>query len=143
MRILDGDEVVGDIPVTALVDDCPVYELQPSPPPTPIYPSPIARIAPDLGALDTLRALLGSGNIASRRWVFGQYDWLVGSRTVRRPEEADAAVLVLEAGPPTRRPAGEDGPWPPTPIGAPSRPWSSAARTSPAWAPSRSAPPTA
>ena len=42
-----------------------------------------------LGALDagdTLSALLGSANLASRRWAFEQYDCLVGSRTVRRPE---------------------------------------------------------
>ena len=37
-------------------------------------------------------------NIASR-WAFEQYDSVVGSRTVRRPEQADAAVLQLpEAG---------------------------------------------
>ena len=37
--------------------------------------------------------------IASKRWVFEQYDSVVGSRTVRRPESADAAVLQLpEAG---------------------------------------------
>ncbi len=44
-------------------------------------------------------ALLGSSNIASKRWAFEQYDSIVGSRTVRRPESADAAVLALpEAG---------------------------------------------
>ena len=37
-------------------------------------------------------------NIASRRWVFEQYDSLVGSRTVRRPQQADAAVLRLALG---------------------------------------------
>jgi phosphoribosylformylglycinamidine synthase len=42
-----------------------------------------------------LAALLGSPNVASRRRAFEQYDWLVGSRTVRRPEESDAAVLKL------------------------------------------------
>ena len=37
--------------------------------------------------------------IASKRWAFEQYDSVVGSRTVRRPESADAAVLQLpEAG---------------------------------------------
>ena len=40
-------------------------------------------------------ALLGSSNVASRRWAFEQYDSIVGSRTVRRPEQADAAVLLL------------------------------------------------
>ena len=43
-------------------------------------------------------ALLARANLASRRWAFEQYDWLVGSRTVRRPEAADAAVLMLEPG---------------------------------------------
>jgi phosphoribosylformylglycinamidine synthase len=33
--------------------------------------------------------------VASRRWAFEQYDFLVGSRTVKRPQQADAAVLRL------------------------------------------------
>ena len=44
---------------------------------------------------EALRALLGSANLASRRPVFEQYDAIVGSRTARRPEQADAAVLML------------------------------------------------
>src|SRR5205807_5805232 len=39
-----------------------------------------------------------SPNICSRRPVFEQYDPIVQSRTVRRPEEADAAVLALPDG---------------------------------------------
>ena len=47
----------------------------------------------------TLLALLAAPSIASKRWAFEQYDSVVGSRTVRRPESADAAVLQLpEAG---------------------------------------------
>ena len=45
---------------------------------------------------ETLQALFGSANLASRRPVFEQYDSIVGSRTARRPEQADAAVLMLE-----------------------------------------------
>jgi phosphoribosylformylglycinamidine synthase len=41
-----------------------------------------------------LRALLGSVEIGSRRWVFRQYDHLVGSGTVVRPG-GDAAVVRL------------------------------------------------
>src|SRR5204863_7134568 len=37
-------------------------------------------------------------NIASRRPVFEQYDSIVQSRTVRRPDQADAAVLMLPDG---------------------------------------------
>ena len=47
---------------------------------------------------DALLALLASPNLASRRPLFEQYDWIVQSRTVRRPEEADAAVLALPDG---------------------------------------------
>jgi len=43
----------------------------------------------------TLLALLESANLCSRRPVFEQYDPVVQSRTVRRPEQADAAVLAL------------------------------------------------
>ena len=50
---------------------------------------------PTLTAATTLMALLASANIASRRPVFEQYDPVVQSRTVRRPEQADAAVLAL------------------------------------------------
>jgi phosphoribosylformylglycinamidine synthase len=42
-----------------------------------------------------LITLLSSPNLASRRPLFEQYDAIVQSRTVRRPEEADAAVLHL------------------------------------------------
>jgi phosphoribosylformylglycinamidine synthase len=44
---------------------------------------------------ETLLELLGAPSIASKRFVFEQYDPIVGSRTVRRPQSADAAVLSL------------------------------------------------
>jgi phosphoribosylformylglycinamidine synthase len=98
MRVLRGGEVVGDMPVEALVDDCPLYDLAPEKPSAPLYPAPAAVLAPDAGLHETLLALLRSPNLASRRPLFEQYDWLVQSRTARRPEEADAAVLVLPHG---------------------------------------------
>ena len=42
LRVLDGDELVGDMPVAALVDDCPLYDLEPEPPAEPVYPDPPA-----------------------------------------------------------------------------------------------------
>jgi phosphoribosylformylglycinamidine synthase subunit PurL len=98
MRIFRGDELVGEVPVAALVDDCPVYALKPVRPSAPLYDPPRA-VLPRGGSLRAvLPALLGAPNIASRRPLFEQYDWIVQSRTVRRPEEADAAVLVLPDG---------------------------------------------
>jgi phosphoribosylformylglycinamidine synthase len=98
LRVFDGEALVGDLPVTALVDECPAYDLEPFQPSRPIYPPPERTLADGLDAGGTLLALLGSANLASRRWAFEQYDCLVGSRTVRRPEQADAAVLTLESG---------------------------------------------
>ncbi len=98
MRILDGEQLVGDMPVMALVDDCPLYDLQPAKPTTAIYPTPTATLARDAAPRETLLALLASPNIASRRPLFEQYDAIVQSRTVRRPGQADAAVLLLPDG---------------------------------------------
>jgi len=97
MRVFAGERLVGDIPVGALVDECPVYDLAPEPPHEQLYPHPPLVLHTEDPA-EVLVELLRSPNIASRRPVFEQYDWLVGSRTVRRPEEADAAVLHLGDG---------------------------------------------
>jgi phosphoribosylformylglycinamidine synthase subunit PurL len=98
MRIFRGDELVGDMPVAALVDDCPVYELAPQRPAAALYDPPAATLARGGSVHEALLALLASPNLASRRPLFEQYDWIVQSRTVRRPEEADAAVLALPDG---------------------------------------------
>jgi len=100
LRVFEGDALVGDMPVSALVDDCPLYDLEPERPEDPLatFARTPASFPADAGAQQTLVALLGSPNVASRRWAFEQYDFLVGSRTVRRPQEADAAVLKLAYG---------------------------------------------
>jgi phosphoribosylformylglycinamidine synthase len=98
MRVRSGDEVVVDLPVEILVDDCPLYDLEPAPPAQPLYPAPTASLTVESGPEATLLALLGSPNVASRRPVFEQYDPVVQSRTVRRPDDADAAVLALPTG---------------------------------------------
>jgi phosphoribosylformylglycinamidine synthase II len=95
LRVLRRGTVVADLPVEVLVDDCPLYDLEPIQPAVEIYEAPAARLTGTESEAETLLALLGSANLASRRPVFEQYDPIVGSRTVRRPEEADAAVLAL------------------------------------------------
>jgi phosphoribosylformylglycinamidine synthase II len=94
VRILRGEEVVGEMPVEALVDGCPLYDLEPAEPEGWIYGNR-ATLAEGISAEDELLALLVAPSIASKRWAFEQYDSVVGSRTVRRPESADAAVLQL------------------------------------------------
>ena len=97
LRVLDGRELVGDVPVAALVDECPLYDLSPAAPLAPLYPAPTATLTGD-DPRDALMGLLASPNLSSRRPLFQQYDSIVQSRTVRRPEQADAAVLALEGG---------------------------------------------
>jgi len=98
IRILRNGDVVGEMPVEALVDGCPLYDLEPAEPQGWMYGNR-ATLAADASSEETLLALLASPSIASKRWAFEQYDSVVGSRTVRRPESADAAVLQIpEAG---------------------------------------------
>jgi phosphoribosylformylglycinamidine synthase len=101
MRVLCAGAVVADMPVSALVDECPLYDLDPAEPEAQIYPPPPHALDSE-DPRDALLALLASPNLASRRPLFEQYDCLVQSRTARRPAQADAAVLVL-------RPEGAGG----------------------------------
>jgi phosphoribosylformylglycinamidine synthase len=95
VRVFEAGVPVADLPVQVLVDDCPLYDLEPIEPAVEIYPAspPVLRGAETPG--EVLLALLASPNLASRLPVFEQYDPVVQSRTARRPEQADAAVLML------------------------------------------------
>jgi phosphoribosylformylglycinamidine synthase subunit PurL len=98
LRVLRRGAAVADLPVKILVDDCPLYDLEPEPPEQPLYRPPAAVLNGTESAERVLLTLMRSANIASRRPVFEQYDPVVQSRTVRRPDEADAAVLALPGG---------------------------------------------
>src|SRR5512132_2246364 len=93
LRVLDEGVEVGKVPVAALVDECPLYDLEPEEPGGWMYGNDGSLSEDDPSAI--LCALLGAPNVASKRWAFEQYDSVVGSRTARRPEAADAAVLML------------------------------------------------
>ncbi|MCC6224560.1 MAG: phosphoribosylformylglycinamidine synthase subunit PurL [Thermoleophilia bacterium] len=95
LRCLVGGEPVGDIPARLLTEEAPRYRIETRPRP---LEQPLAPPA-EPGRPDQLLALLASPNVASRAWVYEQYDQLVQSRTVRRPG-LDAAVLRLR---PSRR----------------------------------------
>ena len=93
LRVLDDGVEVGNVPVSALVDECPLYDLEPEEPAGWMYGNQTTIQTEDPSEI--LRELLGSPNVASKRWAFEQYDSVVGSRTARRPESADAAVLMI------------------------------------------------
>jgi phosphoribosylformylglycinamidine synthase len=75
LRAFEDGEVVGEIPARFLTDECPRYEVEQQP-----------RTEQPIAARQR--------KYESRRWIYEQYDHLVGSRTVRRPG-FDAAVLRL------------------------------------------------
>jgi phosphoribosylformylglycinamidine synthase len=77
LRAFHRGEVVGEIPARLLTDECPRYEVEQR-----------ERTWPDG------RPAARKPKAASKRWIYEQYDHLVGSRTVRRPG-LDAAVLRL------------------------------------------------
>jgi phosphoribosylformylglycinamidine synthase len=84
-----NDETAADIPLAPLADDAPCYERPwvetPKPAPLPDLPE-----SNDIAA-DLLK-LMASPDLASRRWIWEQYDHMVGADTVQRPG-GDAAVV--------------------------------------------------
>ena len=93
-RILKNGETVGVMAVDALVDGCPLYDLDPIKPSEWIYGNRVT-LESGASASDIALALLGSPSIASKRWVYEQYDSIVGSRTIQRAGASNAAVLNI------------------------------------------------
>ncbi len=85
--------VVCDLPLSPLVDDAPLYDRPYEP--TPLQDEVLAGEveAPD-SLTDALATLMGTPDLASKRWIWEQYDHLVGGHTVIRPG-GDAAVVRL------------------------------------------------
>ncbi|USU05038.1 phosphoribosylformylglycinamidine synthase subunit PurL [Sphingomonadaceae bacterium OTU29LAMAA1] len=84
-------EVVCDIPLGPLADEAPLYDRPhvPTPKPTPLENVPESNdIARDL------LTLMGSPDVASRRWIWEQYDHMVGADTVQAPGGDSAVVRV-------------------------------------------------
>ncbi len=97
LRIREGDQVVAEIPADAIAEGAPRYE-RPSAPPQ--YQEILQALnldaLPDVkDPAEALLQLLGSPTIASKRWVFRQYDHMVGINTVVCPG-SDAAVVRIK-----------------------------------------------
>ncbi|MBO2945683.1 phosphoribosylformylglycinamidine synthase subunit PurL [Paenibacillus sp. F411] len=97
LKLFHHGEVVGDMPVTALVDECPVYNKPSS---EPAYFAEQAKVdttryaeVTDLGG--ALKKVLGSPSLASKAWVYNQYDYMVRTSTAVRPG-SDAAVVTVD-----------------------------------------------
>lgn len=95
--IKHGGDVMADLPIKELGDEAPVYDR-----PHVASPKlPVIRaedVAPPVPNADALEKIIGSPDMASRRWVWEQYDHVIGGNTFQRPG-GDAAVIRVLDGP--------------------------------------------
>ena len=82
-------EIVCDIPLGPLADEAPLYDRPWVPTPA---RAPLGAVPPKGSVPENLLALMASPDLASRRWIWEQYDHMVGADTVQRPG-GDAAVV--------------------------------------------------
>jgi len=97
LRIVFGGEEVARLPIAALTDAAPAYDRPAAPPPDfdALQELDLSQVPLPGDYNTTLLALLDSPNIASKEWVYRQYDFLVRSNTVVEPG-SDAAVLRVK-----------------------------------------------
>ncbi|MEQ6375576.1 phosphoribosylformylglycinamidine synthase subunit PurL [Bacillaceae bacterium S4-13-56] len=94
-RLLHNGEVVADVPVDALAEDAPVYHKPDREPESFAYHQNLKMEVPQVEDLkDTLLKLLAQPTIASKEWVYDQYDSMVQTNTVVVPG-SDAAVVRI------------------------------------------------
>ncbi|BDA85067.1 phosphoribosylformylglycinamidine synthase subunit PurL [Aureimonas sp. SA4125] len=96
-RVLFQGHEVANLPIRELGDEAPEYDrpwIEPKPAKL-VHADDVAEPA-DLGA--SLLTILGSPDIASRRWVFEQYDTLIQGNSLQRPG-GDAGVVRVDGHP--------------------------------------------
>ncbi|CAA7612594.1 Phosphoribosylformylglycinamidine synthase 2 [Magnetospirillum sp. LM-5] len=85
-------EVVADLPIDPLAQASPEYDrpwVQPA-------KLPVVKLedVPAVAPIEALKTLLGCPDLASKRWIYQQYDHMVMGDTVQRPG-GDAAVVRI------------------------------------------------
>jgi phosphoribosylformylglycinamidine synthase len=95
MRVRENGVIVAEIPTGALTDDAPVYTR---PERTPEYLIAVQKLTlparSSISDLDALRRLLASPTIASKRWVYRQYDHMVRTNTIGLPGTGAGVIRV-------------------------------------------------
>jgi phosphoribosylformylglycinamidine synthase len=98
-RVMEGKEQVGAVPVAALTESCPIYYREGQ---EPDYYQECRSFNPlDLEPVELTPALINllqSPNIASKEWVYRQYDHQVMTNSSILPGDGDAAVLRIKGG---------------------------------------------
>ena len=97
LRVLQHGQIAAEIPADALAEQAPVYRrpiAAPKASPTRELLFGLGPAGADLTA--NFRRLLAAPAIASKRWIFEQYDHMVRTNTTVVPGAADAAVVRLK-----------------------------------------------
>ncbi|WP_457643697.1 phosphoribosylformylglycinamidine synthase subunit PurL [Persephonella sp.] len=96
MEVFYKGEKVADLPISAIVDDAPVYDR---PRKEPDYLKETRAFdqntLPEVDLKESIRKVISSPTIAKKEWVYRQYDHEVGINTVVKPG-SDAAVLRIK-----------------------------------------------
>ncbi|MCZ6495201.1 MAG: phosphoribosylformylglycinamidine synthase subunit PurL [Alphaproteobacteria bacterium] len=93
MVLRHNGKTVADLPINPLVDAAPVYHR----PRGPAQPRPVVEpgdVAPPEDVMESLKALLGTADLCSKRWIWEQYDHMVMADTVAQPG-GDAAIVRI------------------------------------------------
>jgi phosphoribosylformylglycinamidine synthase len=102
MRVLDHGKVVAEIPASKLADDAPLYEREAKPKVSKTTSeADLLKLIPEPSApvvIENLQALLSHPTIASKNWVYRQYDHMVRDGSVVLPGSDAAVFLIREAG---------------------------------------------
>jgi phosphoribosylformylglycinamidine (FGAM) synthase-like enzyme len=89
-------ETASEIPVGPLVTEVPLYRrpyTRRDPP-----PDIDAAALPDRDPIECLKRLVSSPDLASKRWIWEQYDHLVQGNTVKRPGGDAAVIRISDSG---------------------------------------------
>ncbi|MBT2727151.1 phosphoribosylformylglycinamidine synthase subunit PurL [Bacillus sp. ISL-75] len=95
LRLIHNGEIVADVPADALAEDAPVYQ---KPSKEPSYFKEFQAMENEIPQVDdvkeTLLQILCQPTVASKEWVYEQYDYMVRTNTVVSPG-SDAAVVRI------------------------------------------------
>jgi phosphoribosylformylglycinamidine synthase II len=96
MRVLDRGQVAAEIPAHALAEEGPVYERPVRAPAQTTGERLIEFGSRGTNVTPNFRRLLGAPAIASKHWVWEQYDYMVRTNTLQPPGAGDAAVVRVK-----------------------------------------------